>query len=46
MRTAVRGSIRFGEVQGLCARIGEQIATDGETRARIDALSFRVLTAR
>ncbi|WP_347813886.1 SseB family protein [Allobranchiibius sp. GilTou38] len=34
-----------GEVQGLCARIGEQIATDGETRARIDALSFRVLTA-
>ncbi|MBO1754482.1 SseB family protein [Allobranchiibius sp. CTAmp26] len=32
-------------VQGLCARIGEQIATDGETRARIDALSFRVLTA-
>lgn len=29
-------------VQDLCARIGEQIATDGETRARIDALSFRV----
>ncbi|NYJ74390.1 hypothetical protein [Allobranchiibius huperziae] len=41
MRTAVRGSIRFGEVQGLCA----QIATDGETRARIDALSLRMLTA-
>lgn len=32
-------------VQGLCARIGEHIATDGETRARIDALSFRVVTA-
>lgn len=32
-------------VQALCARIGEQIATDGETRARIDALSFRVVTA-
>lgn len=29
-------------VQDLCARIGERIATDGETRARIDALSFRV----
>lgn len=32
-------------VQELCARIAERIATDGETRARIDALSFRVLAA-
>jgi len=34
-----------GTVQDLCARIGELIATDGETRARIDALSFRVTSA-
>lgn len=32
-------------LQQLCARIGERIATDGETRARIDALSFRIVTA-
>lgn len=33
------------KLQELCARIGERIATDGETRARIDALSFRIVTA-
>lgn len=33
-------------VQDLCARIAERIATDGETRARIDALSFRVTGGR
>lgn len=32
-------------LQELCARIGERIATDGETRARIDALSFRIVSA-
>lgn len=29
-------------LQALLTRIGEQIATDGEVRARIDALSFRL----
>jgi hypothetical protein len=33
-------------VQALATRIGERIATDGETRARIDALTFALETAR
>jgi SseB protein N-terminal domain len=32
-------------VQALATRIGEQIATDGEARARIDALSFTIAQA-
>ena len=31
-------------VSALATRIGERIATDGETRARIDALSFALET--
>jgi hypothetical protein len=33
-------------VQAVATRIGERIATDGETRARIDALTFALETAR
>lgn len=33
------------ELQALARRIGEQIATDGETRARIDGLAFSIVTA-
>ncbi|MGO4599774.1 SseB family protein [Terrabacter sp. 2RAF25] len=34
------------EVSAIATRIGERIATDGETRARIDALTFALETAR
>ena len=33
------------DLQHLVTRIGERIAADGETRARIEALAFRVTTA-
>jgi hypothetical protein len=33
------------QVQALATRIGEQIATDGEARARIDALTFTIRQA-
>jgi len=33
------------ELQALAQRVGEQIATDGETRARIDGLAFSVVSA-
>lgn len=32
-------------VQALATRVGEQLATDGELRARVDGLAFRVLPA-
>ena len=34
------------DVSAIATRIGERIATDGETRARIDALTFALETAR
>ena len=34
--------LRQDEVQELVTRIGERLATDGEFRARVDALTFRV----
>lgn len=34
------------QVSAVATRIGERIATDGETRARIDALTFALETAR
>ncbi|GGB42127.1 hypothetical protein GCM10011492_36370 [Flexivirga endophytica] len=34
------------ELQALARRVGEQIATDGETRARIDGLAFSVVSAK
>ena len=33
------------EVAGLLSRVGERIASDGEARARIDALAFAVRPA-
>jgi len=33
-------------VSAIATRIGERIATDGETRARIDALTFALEAAR
>lgn len=33
------------ELQALAQRVGEQIATDGETRARIDGLAFSIVSA-
>jgi hypothetical protein len=33
------------QVGAIAARVGEQIATDGETRARIDALTFALEVA-
>ncbi|XAS75542.1 SseB family protein [Dermatophilaceae bacterium Sec6.4] len=42
---SLRPGLGSDGVQELCARVGERIATDGEARARIDALSFRIVTA-
>lgn len=33
------------ELQALARRVGERIATDGETRARIDGLAFSIVSA-
>ncbi len=42
----LRPGLDADAVQALATRIGERIATDGETRARIDALTFALETAR
>ncbi|GAB3071461.1 SseB family protein [Intrasporangium mesophilum] len=42
----LRPGLGADDVQALATRIGERIATDGETRARIDALTFALETAR
>lgn len=34
------------EVQALASRVGEALASDGETRARIDAVAFRLRTVQ
>jgi hypothetical protein len=41
----LRAGLAADEVQALATRIGERIATDGETRARIDALAFAIRQA-
>ncbi len=41
----LRGGLDGAEVQALATRVGERVATDGEVRARIDALSFAVRPA-
>jgi len=41
----LRQGLDAGRVRALATRIGERIATDGEARARIDALSFTIRQA-
>ena len=41
----LRAGLAAEEVQALATRVGERIATDGETRARIDALTFAIRQA-
>lgn len=42
---SLRPGLDAEQVQSLATRIGEQIATDGEARARIDGLSFTIRQA-
>lgn len=42
---AVAPGLTQDELQQLLTRVGERLATDGETRARIDALAFRIVRA-
>jgi len=42
---SLRAGLDAPAVQALATRIGERIATDGEARARIDALSFTIRQA-
>jgi hypothetical protein len=42
---ALRPGLTRDEVQALLVRVGERVAADGETRARIDALAFAVRPA-
>jgi hypothetical protein len=42
---SLRAGLDAAAVQALATRIGERIATDGETRARIDGLSFTIRQA-
>jgi len=39
---SLRAGLDAARVQALATRIGEQIATDGEARARIDGLAFTI----
>lgn len=41
----LRSGLDQAEVQALATRVGERIATDGEARARIDALAFAIRQA-
>jgi hypothetical protein len=41
----LRSGLDATQVQALATRIGERIATDGETRARIDGLAFAIRQA-
>jgi hypothetical protein len=43
---ALRPGLEPGAGSAIATRIGERIATDGETRARIDALTFALETKR
>lgn len=42
---AVRPGLTQPQLQAVAQRVGERIATDGETRARIDGLTFSVVSA-
>ena len=42
---ALRPGLTQEQVQALVTRVGERLATDAETRARIDAVAFRLATA-
>ncbi|WP_446665747.1 SseB family protein [Flexivirga sp. B27] len=42
---SVQPGLTQQELQALARRVGEHIATDGETRARIDGLAFSIRTA-
>jgi hypothetical protein len=41
----LRPGLGSAQVQALATRVGEQIATDGEARARIDGLAFTIRPA-
>jgi hypothetical protein len=41
----LRAGLAADDVQALATRVGERIATDGESRARIDALAFAIRQA-
>lgn len=41
----LRGGLASEQVQALAQRIGERLATDGEVRARIDAVTFAIRPA-
>jgi hypothetical protein len=41
----LRPGLDSAQVQALATRVGEQIATDGEARARIDGLAFTIRQA-
>ena len=41
----LRAGLDSAQVQALATRVGEQIATDGEARARIDGLTFTIRQA-
>jgi hypothetical protein len=41
----LRPGLDSDHVQALATRVGEQIATDGEARARIDGLTFTIRQA-
>lgn len=45
IRATLRPGLDESSIQALAARIGERIATDGEARARIDAITFRITPA-
>ena len=38
----LRSGLSAEEVRGIATRVGERLATDGETRARIDGLAFAI----
>ncbi|MFZ0161873.1 MAG: hypothetical protein WAL50_22820, partial [Kineosporiaceae bacterium] len=42
---ALRPGLGGPEVAELATRVGERLATDGEVRARVDALTFSLVTA-
>ncbi len=42
---SLRPGLRASEVQQILTRVGERLAADAETRARIDAVTFRITPA-
>ncbi len=39
----LRPGLDAEQVRGLASRVGERLATDGELRARVDGLAFRIV---